>query len=163
MASQADQFYYSQIGCKSQQKHRFCGKSVSRGSRELPRTYGVSYAHNPLCSAAVGPWKQSNLSFLLRHHWVAVKQSRESCPRRDGRTQAGAGLFPTFPTSIWFYIFATLCWRIKGEKIQICWGHLSFCRSQVKCEVTKGKGTLGQICGRSYENFPENRNTIGLA
>lgn len=116
MASQANQFYYSQIGCKSQQKHRFCGKSVSRGSRELPRTYGVSYAHDPLCSAAVGPWKQSNLSFLLRHHWVAAKQSRASCPRRDGRTQAGAGLFPTFPTSFWFYILATLCWRIKWEE-----------------------------------------------
>lgn len=106
MASQADQFYYSQIGCRSQQKHRFCGKSISRGSRELPRTYGVSHAHHPLCSAAMGPWKQSNVSFLLRHHWVAAKQSRASCPRRDENTGRGWAVSNISP----FYLILHPCY-----------------------------------------------------
>lgn len=42
----------------------------------------------------------------------------------------------------------------KREKIQIFWGHLSFCRSQVKCEVTKGEGNAGSDLWKKLWKFP---------
>lgn len=167
MASQADNFYFSQIGWKNQQTCRLHGKSVSGGLRDLLRTYGVSYAQDQLCSAAVGPWKQSNLSFFPPSIAGLLHWSRAKHPvLGEMRTQAGAGLFPTLPPYICFHILVTSCWRIKQEgedsslprspvfpqKPDEMWGH-------------KERGETGSDMWKLLWKFPrkQKHKTIGLA